>query len=373
LVPGDLDGDQRVSDDEMTSAEISQQQGKLDSQDLEAIKNIHENYPREIVDSKGRKVTIYKPPERVVCTISHHLETLRTLKVPTETIVGAPENIDIYTIYPEFRDLPTVGHFYEPNVEKMIELDPDLVLVHPGTGSGTFGAYLTPLLDQLSQADITVACFACSRPEIYAEEVETLGVLFDREDEARAFIEFYQGIIDTITERTEDLPEAERPVVYSENRPYRASELDVPIIEMAGGKSIFAGVDNIEEIDPEMVVNTDPDFIIRIVGEEDYDGRDAHDISRMEQVRSEITARDELQNVRAVKNGQVYIIASPLWTYMPFSGCRHFIGLAYLAKWFHPDLFPELDPQALHQRYMTEFQGLDVDLSEQGVYVYPSA
>jgi iron complex transport system substrate-binding protein len=42
-----------------------------------------------------------------------------------------------------------------------------------------------------------------------------------------------------------------------------------------------------------------------------------------------------------------------------------------MAKWFHPDLFKDLDPQSIHQEYLTRFQGLDYDLSKQGVFVYP--
>jgi iron complex transport system substrate-binding protein len=29
-----------------------------------------------------------------------------------------------------------------------------------------------------------------------------------------------------------------------------------------------------------------------------------------------------------------------------------------------------LDPNALHQEYLTRFQGLDIDLDEKGVFVY---
>ncbi len=42
-----------------------------------------------------------------------------------------------------------------------------------------------------------------------------------------------------------------------------------------------------------------------------------------------------------------------------------------MAKWFYPDLFEDLDPQAIHQEYLTRFQGLDYDLDEYGVFVYP--
>jgi len=53
------------------------------------------------------------------------------------------------------------------------------------------------------------------------------------------------------------------------------------------------------------------------------------------------------------------------------SGCRGFIQVAYMAKWFHPELFEDLDPKAIHQEYLTRFQGLDIDLDKKGVFVYP--
>jgi iron complex transport system substrate-binding protein len=42
-----------------------------------------------------------------------------------------------------------------------------------------------------------------------------------------------------------------------------------------------------------------------------------------------------------------------------------------MAKWFHPDLFKDLDPQAIHQEYLNRFQNLDYNLDKNGVFVYP--
>jgi iron complex transport system substrate-binding protein len=42
-----------------------------------------------------------------------------------------------------------------------------------------------------------------------------------------------------------------------------------------------------------------------------------------------------------------------------------------MAKWFNPDPFEGLDPQVIHQEYLTKFQGLDINLDTQGVFVYP--
>ncbi|MDD1749936.1 MAG: hypothetical protein LUO89_08670 [Methanothrix sp.] len=38
------------------------------------------------------------------------------------------------------------------------------------------------------------------------------------------------------------------------------------------------------------------------------------------------------------------------------------VTIAYMAKWFYPDLFPELDPKTLHQQYL-DLQDFDYDLN----------
>ncbi len=47
------------------------------------------------------------------------------------------------------------------------------------------------------------------------------------------------------------------------------------------------------------------------------------------------------------------------------------MGATYMAKILHPGLFGDLDPEAIHQEYLTEYQGLNYDLNEHGVFVYP--
>jgi len=66
-----------------------------------------------------------------------------------------------------------------------------------------------------------------------------------------------------------------------------------------------------------------------------------------------------------MKDDKVYVIIKEL------TGNKHFLAIGYLAKWFYPDLFEDLDPQAIHQEYLTRFQGLDYSLGEHGVFVYP--
>ena len=69
---------------------------------------------------------------------------------------------------------------------------------------------------------------------------------------------------------------------------------------------------------------------------------------------------------KAVEKERVYLYENELG-----NTPRHIVGLAYTAKWFHPDLFQDLDSQAIHQEYLTRFMRIDYDLEKYGVFVYP--
>jgi len=370
FVPGDLDGDRVVSDDEMVAARESYSDGEISSEELSEIEHVHDNYPRTIVDGSGMEVTIYRPVERVVCTTPQQLETLRSIKVPKETIVGVPQDMERYSYLSEFADLPSIGHFYEFDLETILALEPDVVIVHPGPGPiGGFDELLTKLDD----SGLAIFRFRCNVPETYSEEVEKLGVLFEREAEAGEFLDFYDGVLDSVEERVSEIPDEERPKVYCEYDVYKTSPSDVYPITMAGGRYIFEGAGPVREVDPEAVIAANPDVIIRLVSYDDFDAKVEGDDSKLEAARDEVLNRTELQGVKAVQEGRVYAMAAPFWTYLPYCSCRYFVGIEQMAKWFHPDLFGDIDPEETHQRYLSEFQGLDYDLSERGAFVYPSS
>jgi len=113
------------------------------------------------------------------------------------------------------------------------------------------------------------------------------------------------------------------------------------------------------------VVKQNPEIIVRRVITDEC-GYAIDDTTEYSDIRDEIMSRPILAHVDAVEDKSVYIIHIDI-----FGGFNHLSGIAYLAKWFHPELFSDLDPQAIHQKFLTEFQGLDYDLDEHGVFVYP--
>ena len=137
--------------------------------------------------------------------------------------------------------------------------------------------------------------------------------------------------------------------------------------DLAGGRNICKeiGEKGSVKVDPEWVIEQNPDIIfLKVNG---IGGYGVDDPSRAIAAREEVMNRPELARVIAIREGKVYLGES----YPLTVGPGHLIGIAYCAKWFHPELFEDLDPKAIHQEYLTRFQGLDYDLDEHGVFVYP--
>lgn len=82
-------------------------------------------YPVTVTDSVGRRVTIESEPQRIASMAPSLTETVFALG-EGEKVVGVT-TADDYP--PEVRKLPKIGDFQQVNVEKVIELDADLLLV----------------------------------------------------------------------------------------------------------------------------------------------------------------------------------------------------------------------------------------------------
>jgi len=361
-VQGIIDGTN--DDTELADANYD---GAIDEQDIAQIESIIEGDEKKItiLDSADRIVTVDEPIERVVTLFLHPVETMRAIKVPVEdVIVGMGYTDDI--LYPELSNIQNVGCF-EPNIEEILALHPDIVILH-----AEFGNRFDKVKDVCEEAGITVLRLNFNEPNNYTDEVKKIGYLFNKRDEADELIDFRETLLSSIQETAAKIPSANKPKVYYESRtPYESLNGEHSYIEFTGGIDVFNGASG--SVNPEEVVAQNPDIIVKLISYSDeacgYD-LDADDTAGIKAIRDEILSRPELQSVNAVKNGRVYIITSEIGsTYS--NSCRAFLQVAYNAKWFHPEIFEDLDPQAIHQEYLTRFQGLDIDLGDKGVFVYP--
>jgi iron complex transport system substrate-binding protein len=365
-IAGDADADMVISDSELALSILAYLNGSTDRLALNELResaHIHTYYPRTIIDDshERKEITIYKPIKRIVVLSSYSAEALRTLDA-TDQIVGVSDTIiDRCPVFmPELMDIPSVGKSFTPDIERILVLKPDTIL-----------AYATSLppekLDDKLPEDICVIRLGFEKPEFMSRDFEKLGYLLEKEDRVGEIIDFYDEYTETISERVAGLSDEEKPRVYLEGwSNYRTCDSDSSFHEictLAGGRNIAADIRVPESrVDPEWVIEQNPDIIVKYVGTAQGSGYEEDDPESMKAIREDVMNRPELADVTAVINGDVYCITIQL-TSKP----RYVIGIAYMAKWMHPELFADIDPEAMNAEYLERFHGMPY----RGVYVYP--
>lgn len=381
-VKGIMDGSEQPTD--FADANYD---GAIDEKDVDQIEAIIEGSEDELVlmDSADRIVRVKMPLQKVATCSRHFLEVAQSLKIPEEAIVAVADEVideDYSVLFPRWQDKIVMGCTGNPSAEvdceSILSADPDLVILYASFDSSE------PAQENLEAAGVNVIRFNFNRPDmddLFQKEVTKVGYLFDRREEAKELLSFYEKYENLVQDRLADIPEEEWPKVYYESftNPYVTFN-QFARVETTGGRNIiptrgFEKTMGVMNVDPEQVVAENPDVIIKMAPRNIHAGYnfDTQDTGDLAAARDEILQRPELQNVNAVKNGKVYVISGFVMQSGPCSGCKYFLQDLYQAKWFHPELFEDVDPKAVHQEYLEQFQGLDLDLDQMGVFVYPVA
>lgn len=298
-----------------------------------------------IVDANGRSIDVRLPVKGIVVLTSDALEVIRAIKAEG-LVKGVNSSISKDPLFwPELKDRPSVGSWRNPNYELIAELDPDIVIGYaqrPG-----------PVMEKkLRSLGIQVVRLDFYKILTLEREVKILGQILSREQEAGQLIEWYHKCQGLIRKRLKQI--RYRPHVYVES--YSKYHTTGPgsggneMCVLAGGHNIAEGFSiPYPEVTPEWVLVKNPQVIIKAAAASNAYGM--VDTRHLKAIRKEIMARPVWNNIRAVQEGEVYVIESSIWT-----GPRAIIGVSYMAKWFHPDIFKDLDPEQFHREYLERFQ-----------------
>ena len=334
------------------------------------------------IDIFGEAVTVNKPINRLVNMGFYCVDVTRILGAKDILVAVGYDRSERPIFYPEISKLPVVGSS-DPNIdyEYILSLKPDAVATNLEARWAVAGAGLEKKrIFEEKLPGLPLICLNMREPDVLPENVRTYGYIIDREDEAEKFIDWFEGYYNMFRARTDGLSEDERQSIYLEFHGHRyktkgSGDRYVQAFIIAGGRNIaddIVGPDDPQysssfTVDPEWVVEQNPNFIFVEGLSWKYPGAyDTDDPSTYVAARRELLDRPELANVNAVKYGHVYVLDAEL-----FGGAGEtVIGAAYSAKLFHPDLFADIDPQAIHQEFV-EFHGLDFNVKEHGVFVYP--
>lgn len=208
-------------------------------------------YPRTLTDDLGRSVTLKAAPKRLVVMLPSLTETICAMGA-CGRIVG----VDTYSNFPEaVNKLPKVGGLYDPNLEAILALKPDLVLI------SVYGKLQEPL----EKAGVPTFALKIESYDDIARTTRLLGQILNLRSEAERLVAKIQAQVYAVEAKA--AATKDRPTVYYEidPTPYTAgpdSFIGVLIAKARGVNIIPKELGAFPQISPELVVQKNPDVIV---------------------------------------------------------------------------------------------------------------
>ncbi|RLG29799.1 hypothetical protein DRN97_11330 [Methanosarcinales archaeon] len=321
-----------------------------------------------LVDSADRTVTVSMPIQRMVVLNTDFGEAIAVLD-ERDKVVGVSHTMTGYSrFFPELSTKTDVGGWYTPDIEAILATDPDTVCVYAKWPN-------TEKLDDKLPNDINIIRLDFYKATTQREEMIKLGYLLNKRELADEYLEWHDKYVDGIYERVAEIPDDEKVRVFIDSgegkggettrRAYSTGTGMHDLCVLAGGMNIAEGyVEKYADVETEWILRENPDVLVGISYKGGYE---TDDNTKMKEHYDEIRELPGFEgNVSAVINNRVHIMSNA------FAFAPHYpVALAIMAKWLYPDKFADFVPEAMHQEYIDKFLGIDYDVTEQGVFIYP--
>ncbi|MBT9369671.1 ABC transporter substrate-binding protein [Rhizobium sp. CSW-27] len=353
----------------------------------------------QLTDVAGRTVELDLPARRVIVGEARQIHVIAALKGEHsfDTIVGWRDDLlkkdpDSYAAYlerfPQIARLPQFGYIPQGDfdLETAISLTPDVLTLNLESQKS---ARDSGLEEKLAAAGVKVVYldFRLDPEKNTERSIDILGQLFGATDRAEALKAYRREQIARVTDRLAAVKDLKRPTVFIERAPGISGENTCcrtfgpynfgAMVDAAGGRNIADGVigTTFGDLNPEQLVVSNPDHVIvtgsNWAAESDINqfvpvGRGA-DMSLARQRLAALMQRTPFPELKAVKEGHVHAVWHQFYG-VPYE----FVPIQQFAKWFHPELFADLDPEEtfrdFHDRFLpvTYKSGYFASLAEGG-------
>jgi len=260
-------------------------------------------------------------PHRIVSLVPAVTEMLFAIGAGSRVV--AVSSYDEFP--PEVRSLPKVGALLDPDIERIFEMRPDMVVVY---GSQSH------VQTQLERAGLRTFSYRHGGVATTLDTIRELGDASGRRQEAAALVTSLQARLDSIRERVKGLPKPRTLLVF-ERQPDTLREIYASggvgflheMLTIAGGTNVFADVSR-ESVQPslETLLGRAPDVIleVRATGLLDRSGSAGAD------------AWSAISSVPAVKNRRVHLLRGD---YLVVPGPRLAMATEAFARALHPSAF----------------------------------
>lgn len=213
-------------------------------------------YPITVLDDTGYQVTLDKEPDKIISLAPGNTEILFALGL-SEKIIG----VDNYSNYPEEAEsIEKIGDAFNLNMEKIIELEPDLILTLKGNEEA---------ISEFLDLGIAVYTLDANNMDNVLEDISEIGKLTNSLYEVEELLSEMRGEIKRIKSLVADVSEEEKPKVFYMvwNEPIMSAGKGTfinDLIEQANGINIVEsdGLEGWLEYSLERLIEHNPDVII---------------------------------------------------------------------------------------------------------------
>ncbi|MCD2167730.1 ABC transporter substrate-binding protein [Comamonas koreensis] len=331
-----------------------------------------------VVDIVGRTVQIPAQVEHILLGEGRFLYALALMEgaEPLKRIVGwqgelafaDPNGWAAYQQrFPQITQIPLIGRTSEDSVsyEKSVSTQPDIAIFGlGGHGPGRQSSLVQAL--EKSGVPVVFIDFRAQPVRNTAKSIRILGQAVHREAQANAYADFYETHLQRVQSRVKDIPAQQRPLVFAELLAgvwdgccHTAGKGNVgEFIDAAGGINIAAGKipGAIGDLNQEALIAQDPAIYIA-TGSRPQGSRpmvragEGVSAAQLGSSLRELAQRPGFEMLSAVRSGR----AHGLWHNF-YDAPTNILAIEAMAKWFYPERFADVDPQAtmaeINQRFL---------------------
>lgn len=158
--------------------------------------------PMEVTDQLGRVVKLDKIPERIISLSPSNTEILFALGLADKVVAVT----DYCNFPPEAQAKPKIGGFTTTNIEQVVVLSPDLVLATE--------IHEARIIPSLEGKGLTIFALDPKTLEEVLESITLVGEVTGKGEEASQLVAEMRSRIKVVTDKTDNMPEAQRPRVF---------------------------------------------------------------------------------------------------------------------------------------------------------------
>lgn len=294
----------------------------------------------QVTDSTGHTAVLNGIPERIALAGKATIMVQDTVylfeEAQSRLIAIEDRNQSASSFLPLIDSAFEEKELIEKNIgpEQIAAVQPDLVIMK--------SFMVEQLGEPLALLDIPVIYLDLETPEMFYEDVYTLGQVFDAEERAEEIVRYYQDRVARVEELVAVADPAPSVLILQHSdrdgevafKVPPVSWLQTRMVEISGGDPIWMGMeagDGWTVINLEQIAAWDPDQIYII----DYSGN-------ADEVVADLQENEIWVSLTAVSSGQLFAFGYDIYSWDQ-PDTRWILGLQWLATKIHPDLTAGID------------------------------